>query len=57
MCWQNLSFLDRLLEDSEAFAKRLGERLKERVFEEIFPHFAEGFIQGAGGTARLLALA
>src|ERR1019366_3216291 len=53
---QNLSFLDRLLEDSEAFAKRVGERLKDRVFEEIFPHFAEGFIQGSGGTARLLAL-
>jgi len=54
---QSLSFLDRLLEDSEAFAKRLGERLKDRVFEEIFPHFAEGFIQEAGGTARLLTLA
>ena len=46
-----------MLEDSEAFAKRLGERLKDRVFEEIFPHFAEGFIQEAGGTARLLTLA
>jgi hypothetical protein len=54
---QNLSFLDRLLEGSEAFAKRLGERLKDRVFEDIFPHFAEGFIQGSGGTGRLLALA
>ena len=54
---QNLSFLDRLLEDSEAFARRLGDRLKDRVFEEIFPHFAEGFIQEAGGTARLLTLA
>lgn len=54
---ENLSFLDRLLEGSEAFAKRLGERLKDRVFEEIFPHFAEGFIQEAGGTARLLTLA
>ena len=53
---QNLSFLDRLLEDSEAFAKRLGERLKDRVFEEIFPHFAEGFIQETGGMTWLLTL-
>jgi Eco57I restriction-modification methylase len=53
---QSLSFLDRLLDESEAFAKRLGDRLKDRVFEEIFPHFAEGFIHASGGTARLLAL-
>jgi hypothetical protein len=54
---QSGNFLDRLLEDSEAFAKRLGACLKDRVFEDIFPHFAEGFIQGSGGTGRLLALA
>ncbi len=54
---QSLSFLDTLLNESEAFAKRLGDRLKDRVFEEIFPHFAEGFIQGSGGTGQLLALA
>jgi hypothetical protein len=40
-----LSFLDRMLEDSQTYAKELGERLKERVFEEIFPRFAEGFIE------------
>jgi hypothetical protein len=53
---QSGSFLDRLLEENEAFAKRLGEHLKDRVFEHIFPQFAEGFIQGSGGPARLLAL-
>jgi hypothetical protein len=42
---RNLSFLDDLVEESESYAKGLGERLKERVFEEIFPHFAEGFIE------------
>jgi hypothetical protein len=39
-----LSLLDRLLLESEDYAKELGERLKERVFEEIFPHLAAGFI-------------
>jgi hypothetical protein len=53
---RSLSFLDWLLEESEAYARELGERLKERVFEEIFPHFAEGFIQGLGGPQALLAL-
>ncbi len=38
------SLLDRLLTESENYAKELGERLKGRVFEEIFPHLAEGFI-------------
>ncbi|MEK7993954.1 MAG: Eco57I restriction-modification methylase domain-containing protein [Planctomycetota bacterium] len=51
-----LSFVQKVLEDSEAFAKRLGDRLKERVFEEIFPHFAEGFVESMGGSTRLLAL-
>ncbi|MDH5763355.1 MAG: BREX-1 system adenine-specific DNA-methyltransferase PglX [Nitrospinota bacterium] len=37
-------FLDRLLTESEQYAKELGERLKEQVFEQIFPHLAEGFI-------------
>jgi len=40
-----LSFLDELVEESEDYAKGLGERLKDRVFEEIFPHFAKGFIE------------
>jgi len=41
---QSLSLLDRLLLDSEDYAKELGERLKERVFEDVFPHLASGFI-------------
>jgi hypothetical protein len=40
-----LSFLDRLLLESEDYAKELGNRLKARVFEQIFPHLAAGFIQ------------
>jgi len=40
-----LSFLDRMMEDSQIYAKELGERLKDRVFEHIFPHFAGGFIE------------
>ena len=43
------SFLDRVLDGSESYAKGLGERLKERVFEEVFPHFAEGFIEHLKG--------
>ena len=46
---RELSFLDRLLDESESYAKGLGERLKERVFEEVFPHFAEGFIEHLKG--------
>ena len=42
---RELSFLDVLLDESESYAKGLGERLKERVFEEVFPHLAEGFIE------------
>ncbi|HUW10649.1 MAG TPA: Eco57I restriction-modification methylase domain-containing protein, partial [Anaerolineae bacterium] len=42
---RSLCFLDQLLEDSETYAKELGERLKDRVFDEIFPHLAEGFIE------------
>ncbi len=38
------AFLDRLVAESERYARELGERLKERIFEEIFPHFARGFI-------------
>lgn len=39
-----LPFLDRLLVESEDYAKELGDRLKERVFAEVFPHLATGFI-------------
>lgn len=42
---RTMSFLDRMMEDSETYAKELGERLKDRVFEEIFPQFARGFIE------------
>ncbi|MEW6300326.1 MAG: hypothetical protein AB1671_21745 [Thermodesulfobacteriota bacterium] len=41
----HLSLLDRLLLESEDYAKELGERLKERVFVEVFPHLAVGFIR------------
>ena len=40
-----LSFLDRVLDGSENYARALGDRLKERVFEQVFPHFAAGFIE------------
>src|SRR5574340_1139278 len=46
------TFIDQILERSEAYAKRLGDRLKDRIFEEIFPHLAEGFIANiTGGRA------
>ena len=48
-----LSFLDRLLDESESYAKGLGERLKERVFEQVFPHFATGFIEHLKGQVGL----
>ena len=48
---REMCFLDQLLDDSEAYAKKLGERLKQRVFEQIFPHFAEGFIEHLKGQA------
>ena len=48
---REMCFLDELLDDSEAYAKKLGDRLKERVFEQIFPYFAEGFIEHLRGQA------
>ena len=48
-----LSFLDGLLNESESYAKGLGERLKERVFEQVFPHFAAGFIEHLKGQVGL----
>ena len=50
---RDLSFLDRLLDESESYAKGLGERLKERVFEQVFPHFAAGFIEHLKGQVGL----
>ena len=44
-----LSFLDRVLDESESYARGLGNRLKERVFEQVFPHFAAGFIEHLKG--------
>ena len=46
---REVNFLDRLLEESESYAKALGERLKERVFEQVFPQFATGFIEHLKG--------
>ena len=42
---QQICFLDKLIEESETYARGLGDRLKERVFDQVFPHFAEGFIE------------
>ena len=50
---RELSFLDRLLDESESYAKALGERLKDRVFERVFPHFAAGFITHLKGQVGL----
>ncbi len=50
---RQLCFLDDMLNQSERYARELGERLKNRVFEEIFPHFACGFIIYARRTGLL----
>ncbi len=50
---REMSFLDGLLDESESYAKGLGERLKERVFEQVFPHFAAGFIEHLKGQVGL----
>lgn len=52
---RQMCFLDSLLNESERYARELGERLKERVFFEIFPHFARGFIIHAPRTGQLPA--
>ena len=52
---RQLCFLDNLVNDSERYARELGERLKERIFFEIFPHFARGFILYARRTGQLPA--
>jgi hypothetical protein len=41
----DLSLLDRLLLESEDYARELGSRLKDRVFEDVFPHLAHGFVE------------
>lgn len=43
---ERASFVDRVLVDSEEYAKELGERLKTDIFEEVFPHLAKGFLEG-----------
>lgn len=53
---QELSLLDRLLLESEDYARDLGSRLKDRVFDEVFPHLAHGFVEHArdqGGSKNL----
>jgi hypothetical protein len=52
---RQICFLDRLVSESERYARELGERLKDRVFFEIFPHFARGFILYARRTGQLPA--
>ncbi|MFZ2491127.1 MAG: Eco57I restriction-modification methylase domain-containing protein [Thermoanaerobaculia bacterium] len=41
---ERLPFLDRILLESEDYAKELGDRLKERIFDRVFPHLAAGFV-------------
>jgi hypothetical protein len=41
----NLSLLDRLLLESEDYARDLGSRLKDRVFDDVFPHLVRGFVE------------
>ncbi len=52
---RQMCFLDSLVNESERYARELGERLKDRVFYEIFPHFARGFILYARRAAQLPA--
>lgn len=53
---KEISFLDFLLDESDIYARELGDRLKDHVFEQIFTHFAEGFIHSMGGAHALLEL-
>src|SRR5712692_7513055 len=52
---RQMCFLDSLVNESERYARELGERLKDRVFYEIFPHFARGFIIYARRAGQLPA--
>jgi len=52
-----LSLLDRLLLESEDYAKELGSRLKGRVFEQVFPHLGHGFVEYIRETAGVRAVA
>lgn len=45
------SFAEQLLDDSQSYAKQLGERLKDRIFDEVFLHLAEGFLAHRGTSA------
>jgi len=53
---RTVAFVDKLIEESETYAKELGEKLKARVFDKIFPHFSEGFIENMGGAEYVLSL-
>jgi hypothetical protein len=50
------SFLDRVLRESQEYARALGDRLKKRVFDEVFLLLAQGFLpsgkQNAGEPDR-----
>ncbi|MEO8601714.1 MAG: Eco57I restriction-modification methylase domain-containing protein [bacterium] len=48
---RNRSFAEQLLDDSQTYAKQLGDRLKDRIFDEVFPHLAEGFLAHRGASA------
>jgi hypothetical protein len=46
------SFLDRVLRESQEYARDLGDRLKGRIFDEVFLTLAQGFLSsGRRGTA------
>ena len=51
-----LCFLDKVLDESDNYAKGLGDRLKDRVFEQVFPQFAAGFMAHLRDQAELAGL-
>ena len=36
--------LDKIVTESQAYARQIGKQLKDRIFEEIFGYFAGGFV-------------
>ena len=53
---KQICLLDRLFQESETYAKELGEKLKDNIFKNVFPRFAKGFIATMGGTGKYLAM-
>lgn len=47
---ENKSFLQQVLEGSEAYAVRVGRELKKVVFERLFPGLAKGFLEPQAGA-------